>query len=590
MESMKRSVTCGALRAADAGKAVTLNGWIHRHRDHGGIRFFDLRDRYGLTQVVIDADADADLRAVSDQLKFEYCVAVEGVVRARPGSMANPHMPTGEIEVKATKIAILSTCDVLPFMIDEKADAREDTRFTYRYLDLRTAVMQRNIALRHRAAFATREYLTGRGFFEIETPMFIKSTPEGARDYLVPSRLNPGKFYALPQSPQLYKQILMVSGFDRYFQIARCFRDEDARGDRQPEFTQIDIELSFVSREDVFDLVEGLMAHIFKQSIDRAITTPFLRLPYDEAMNIYGSDKPDLRFGLEMKDFAAIAKKGGFEVFKKVVEGGGAVKALVAPGCGEYSRKQITDLEAVAKVYGAAGLAWMKVTAAGLEGGVSKFFLEQAAEITSFLGARAGDLILLVGADFRKACVSLGAVRSQLGRDLGLADPKEFKFCWIVDFPLFEWNEEEKKWDPAHHMFTMPQERFLADFEKRPGEVKGDLYDLVCNGVELASGSIRIHDPELQKRIFRFLGISDEQAQQRFGFLLEAFKYGPPPHGGIAPGFDRLVAMMAGETTIRDVIAFPKNTLGQCPMDDSPSVVDARQLEDLHIRVVEKKG
>ena len=589
MESMKRSVTCGALRAADAGKAVTLNGWIHRHRDHGGIRFFDLRDRYGLTQVVIDADADADLRAVSDQLKFEYCVAVEGVVRARPGSMANPHMPTGEIEVKATKIAILSTCDVLPFMIDEKADAREDTRFTYRYLDLRTAVMQRNIALRHRAAFATREYLTGRGFFEIETPMFIKSTPEGARDYLVPSRLNPGKFYALPQSPQLYKQILMVSGFDRYFQIARCFRDEDARGDRQPEFTQIDIELSFVSREDVFDLVEGLMAHIFKQSIDRAITTPFLRLPYDEAMNIYGSDKPDLRFGLEMKDFAAIAKKGGFEVFKKVVEGGGAVKALVAPGCGEYSRKQITDLEAVAKVYGAAGLAWMKVTAAGLEGGVSKFFLEQAAEITSFLGARAGDLILLVGADFRKACVSLGAVRSQLGRDLGLADPKEFKFCWIVDFPLFEWNEEEKKWDPAHHMFTMPQERFLADFEKRPGEVKGDLYDLVCNGVELASGSIRIHDPELQKRIFRFLGISDEQAQQRFGFLLEAFKYGPPPHGGIAPGFDRLVAMMAGETTIRDVIAFPKNTLGQCPMDDSPSVVDARQLEDLHIRVVEKK-
>ncbi len=331
------------------------------------------------------------------------------------------------------------------------------------------------------------------------------------------------------------------------------------------------------------------MAHIFKQSIDRAITTPFLRLPYDEAMNIYGSDKPDLRFGLEMKDFAAIAKKGGFEVFKKVVEGGGAVKALVAPGCGEYSRKQITDLEAVAKVYGAAGLAWMKVTAAGLEGGVSKFFLEQAAEITSFLGARAGDLILLVGADFRKACVSLGAVRSQLGRDLGLADPKEFKFCWIVDFPLFEWNEEEKKWDPAHHMFTMPQERFLADFEKRPGEVKGDLYDLVCNGVELASGSIRIHDPELQKRIFRFLGISDEQAQQRFGFLLEAFKYGPPPHGGIAPGFDRLVAMMAGETTIRDVIAFPKNTLGQCPMDDSPSVVDARQLEDLHIRVVEKK-
>ncbi|MGA2977000.1 MAG: aspartate--tRNA ligase [Spirochaetia bacterium] len=586
---MKRSLTCGALRAADAGKTVTLNGWVHRHRDHGGIRFFDIRDRYGITQVVVDADAPAELRAVSEQLKFEYCVAVEGIVRARPPAMANPNMPTGEIEVKAQRMAILSRCEVLPFMIDERADAREDTRFTYRYLDLRTAAMQRNIALRHRAAFATREYLAGLGFYEIETPMFIKSTPEGARDYLVPSRLNPGRFYALPQSPQLYKQILMVSGFDRYFQIARCFRDEDARGDRQPEFTQIDIEMSFVSREDVFDLVEGLMVHIFKQSIGRDVTVPFQRLPYDEAMNLYGSDKPDLRFGLQLKDFGPFARKGGFEVFRKVVEAGGAVKALVAPGCGAYSRKQITDLEAVAKVYGAAGLAWMKVTDTGLDGGIAKFFTEQAVDIRSALGAEPGDLILLVGADFRKACVSLGAVRTQMGKDLALADPKEFKFCWIIDFPLFEWNEEEKKWDPAHHMFTMPQERFLSDFEKRPGEVKGDLYDLVCNGVELASGSIRIHDPELQKRIFRFLGISDEQAQKRFGFLLEAFRYGPPPHGGIAPGFDRLVAMMAGESTIRDVIAFPKNTLGQCPMDDSPSEVDPRQLEDLHIRMVERK-
>ena len=589
MESMKRSVTCGALRAGDAGTAVTLNGWVHRHRDHGGIRFFDIRDRYGITQVVVDADAPAELRTVSEELKFEYCIAVEGTVRARPGTMANPNMPTGAIEVKAARIVVLSRCEVLPFMIDEKADAKEDTRLTYRYLDLRTGTMQRNIALRHKAAFATREYLVRKGFYEIETPMFIKSTPEGARDYLVPSRLNPGRFYALPQSPQLYKQILMVSGFDRYFQIARCFRDEDARGDRQPEFTQIDIEMSFVSREDVFELVEGLMAHIFKESIGKDITVPFQRLAYDEAMNLYGSDKPDLRFDMTMKDFGPIAAKSTFEVFRKVVEAGGVVKALVAPGCGEYSRKQITELEAVAKVYGAAGLAWMKVTEAGLDGGVSKFFVEQAADIRSTLGAKPGDLVLLVGADFRTACVSLGAVRAQLGRDLKLADPAAFKFCWIIDFPLFEWNAEEKKWDPAHHMFTMPQERFLADFEKRPGEVKGDLYDLVCNGVELASGSIRIHDPALQKRIFSFLGFSEEQAQKRFGFLLEAFRYGPPPHGGIAPGFDRLVAMMAGETTIRDVIAFPKNTLGQCPMDDSPSEVDPRQLEDLHIRVVEKK-
>jgi aspartyl-tRNA synthetase len=590
MESMKRSVTCGALRASDEGRAVTLNGWVHRHRDHGGIRFFDIRDRYGLTQVVVDADAPAELRLVSEELKFEYCIAVEGTVRVRPPAMANPHMPTGEIEVHAARIVILSRCETLPFMIDERADAREDTRFKYRYLDLRTDAMQRNIALRHRAALATREYLSARGFLEIETPVFIKSTPEGARDYLVPSRLNPGRFYALPQSPQLYKQILMVSGFDRYFQIARCFRDEDARGDRQPEFTQIDIEMSFVSREDVFELVEGLFLSIFTRSIGQEITAPFTRLSYDDAMNLYGSDKPDLRFGPQMQDFASFAKTGGFEVFKKVVESGGVVKALVAPGCGEYSRKQITDLEAVAKVYGAAGLAWMKVTDAGLEGGISKFYAEQAAAIRTALGARPGDLLLMVGADFRKACLSLGAVRVQLGKDLKLADSREFKFCWIIDFPLFEWNEEGKKWDPAHHMFTMPQERFLADFEKRPQEVKGDLYDLVCNGVELASGSIRIHDPELQKRIFRFLGISDEQAQQRFGFLLEAFRYGPPPHGGIAPGFDRLVAMMAGESTIRDVIPFPKNTLGQCPMDDSPSEVDSKQLEELHIRIVEKKA
>jgi aspartyl-tRNA synthetase len=589
MESMKRSVTCGALRAADAGKSVTLNGWVHRHRDHGGIRFFDIRDRYGLTQVVVDADAPAELRTASEELKFEYCVAIGGTVRARPPAMANPNMPTGEIEVKVERIEILSRCAVLPFMIDEKADAREDTRFKYRYLDLRTGAMQRNIALRHRAALAAREFLSSRGFFEIDTPMFIKSTPEGARDYLVPSRLNPGRFYALPQSPQLYKQILMVSGFDRYFQIARCFRDEDARGDRQPEFTQIDIEMSFVSREDVFELVEGLFLNIFTKSIGKEITVPFQRLAYEEAMNLYGSDKPDLRFGMQMKEFGPFAEKGGFEVFKKVMEAGGVVKALVAPGCGEYSRKQITELETIAKVYGAAGLAWMKVTESGLEGGISKFYADQATAIRSALSAKPGDLVLMVGAEFRKACLSLGAVRAQLGKDLKLAASGEFKFCWIIDFPLFEWNDEQKKWDPAHHMFTMPQERFLADFENRPAEVKGDLYDLVCNGVELASGSIRIHDAELQKRIFRFLGISDEQAQSRFGFLLEAFRYGPPPHGGIAPGFDRLVAMMAGESTIREVIPFPKNTLGQCPMDDSPSEVDPKQLEELNIRIVEKK-
>jgi len=586
MERLKRTATCGELRAADAGRRVILNGWVHRHRDPGGVRFGDVRDRYGVTQVVVDADAPEALRALAQELKFEYCIAVEGEVRPRPAAMANPRMPTGEIEVRAASIEVLSRCETLPFMVDEKSDAKEDSRLRWRYLDLRSCSMQRKIALRHQAAWATREYLVGKGFYEIDPPLFIRSTPEGARDFLVPSRVNPGRFYALPQSPQLFKQILMVAGFDRYFQIARCFRDEDARGDRQPEFTQIDIEMSFVSREDVCTLVEGLFDHIFTSCLGTGLTTPFPRLPYDEALERYGSDKPDLRFGMELQDFTPFVASGGFDAFKKVVANGGTVKALVAPGCGEFSRKKIGELEETAKVYGAAGLASMKVTQAGLEGGVAKFFASRAPEIVAALGAAPGDLVLLVGAERRIACLSLGAARSQLGRELGLAKADEFRFCWIVDFPLFEWNAEAKKWDPAHHMFSMPQERFLADFEQRPAEVKGDLYDLVCNGVELASGSIRIHDSELQRRVFRFLGMSDAEAERRFGFLLEAFKYGPPPHGGIAPGFDRLVALMAGETTIREVIAFPKNTAGVSPMDESPSVVDAHQLEELHLRIV----
>jgi aspartyl-tRNA synthetase len=586
MERMKRTATCGELRAADAGRRVTLNGWVHRHRDHGGVRFIDVRDRYGLTQVVVDADASEALRSLAQSLKFEYCIAVEGEVRPRPPAMANPRMPTGEIEIRASAIEVLSRCETLPFMVDETSDAKEDSRLRWRYLDLRSFSMQRKIALRHRAAWATREYLVGRGFYEIDTPLFIRSTPEGARDFLVPSRVNPGRFYALPQSPQLFKQILMVAGFDKYFQIARCFRDEDARGDRQPEFSQIDIEMSFVSREDVFALVEGLFAHIFTTCLGKDLAVPFPRLAFDEAMDRYGSDKPDLRFGLELQDFGPFVAAGGFEAFRRVAADGGIVKALVAPGCGEFSRKRIGELEETAKVYGAAGLASMKVTAAGLEGGVAKFYAAQAADIVAALGAKPGDLVLLVGADRRTASIALGAVRTQLGRELGLAKAGEFRFCWIVDFPLFEWNADLKKWDPAHHMFTMPQERFIADFERRPAEVKGDLYDLVANGVELASGSIRIHDSDLQRRVFRFLGMSDAEAERRFGFLLEAFKYGAPPHGGIAPGFDRLVALMAGETTIREVIAFPKNTAGISPMDDSPSEVDAGQLDELHLRIV----
>ncbi|MFW5712909.1 MAG: aspartate--tRNA ligase [Spirochaetia bacterium] len=582
---MKRTATCGELEKSRTGNEVVLNGWVHRTRDHGGIHFVSLRDRYGVTQVVIDEDAPAELQAIARDLKREYCIAVIGVVRARPDEMVNPDMDTGDIEVQAKEIEILSRCEPLPFNIDERTDAKEELRLTYRYLDLRSFSMQRKIKLRADATFAVREYLKGRGFMEIETPSMIRSTPEGARDFLVPARLHPGKFYALPQSPQLFKQLLMVSGFDRYFQIAHCFRDEDARGDRQPEHTQIDMEMSFVSKEDVFEVIEGMLAHVFKQALNIDLETPFVRLSYHDAMNKYGSDKPDLRYDLEMQDFGKIAAKSGFNAFKSVVESGGTVKALVAPGCASYSRKQIDQLEKDAKIYGAKGLAWMKVGDEGLDGGVAKFFSEQADEIISSLGAKAGDLILAVADKWNTACTSLGAVRSRLGKDLGLATPGEFRFGWVIDFPLFEWDEEDQRWEAAHHMFTMPQEQYLDSMEENPGEVKGDLYDLVCNGYEMASGSIRIHDPEIQKRIFNIVGFSEEEAERRFGFLLKAFQYGPPPHGGIAPGLDRLIMVMAQEDSIKEVIAFPKNNVGASPMDDCPAPVDQDQLDMLHLEL-----
>ena len=588
MEKYKRTVTCGELRASDAGAAITLNGWVHRNRDHGGVHFVDLRDRYGITQVVIDQDASDELTEVTSQLKFEYVIAVEGTVRTRPESMVNREIPTGEIEVAASAIHILTRSETLPFMVDESSDAKEDLRLKYRYIDLRSFAMQRRMKLRHDVSFRIREYLHNHGFYEMETPTMIRSTPEGARDFLVPSRLHPGKFYALPQSPQLYKQILMVSGFDRYFQIAHCFRDEDARGDRQIEHTQIDIEMSFVSKDDVFAVIEGMLSHVFDHTMDRPLETPFQRIPYDDAMNRYGSDKPDLRFDLELRDFARFVDGSEFNVFKTVVADGGSVKALQVPGCGTYSRKDITDLEEVAKTYGARGLAWMKVTDAGLDGGIAKFFPSEAAGIIEWLRAEPGDLLLFVADRWKTACTALGAVRLRLGRDLELFDRNEFRFAWIVDFPLFDWNSEEEHWEASHHMFTMPQERYLETLEKDPGSVKGDLYDLTCNGVELASGSIRIHDPNLQKRIFDIVGFPEEEAQRRFGFLLEAFRYGAPPHGGIAPGLDRLVMLLAGENTIREVIAFPKTTLGTNPMDDSPSEVDAKQLDELSIRVVRR--
>ena len=610
---MKRNAGCGSLRKADAGRRVILNGWVHRKRDHGGIFFINLRDREGLTQVVADTSSGgeaAELAALCAELRNEFCIAVEGTVRERPGDMVNPEMATGEIEVLASKILVLSRCEVLPFQIDEESKAGEDLRLKYRYLDLRSAAMQNRIRLRSEVSFAVREWMTAQGFYEIETPTFIKSTPEGARDYLVPSRLYPGKFYALPQSPQLYKQILMVAGFDKYFQIARCYRDEDARGDRQPEFTQIDIEMSFVGRDDVLAMTEGLFGHVFKKTMNLELPAPFKRLTYEAAMERYGSDKPDLRFDMPLQDFAPFVETGGFQAFKDalsrgeearqqaaakgVTAPGGAVKALVVKGGAEYSRKRIEELEAQAKIYQAKGMAWMKVVAGNapeggspsLEGGVAKFFADNAAQIISGLGAEAGDLILIVADPKRRvANTALGAVRSKLGKELGLCDPGRFEFVWILDFPMFEFNEEENRWEAAHHMFTWPQEKYHSTLERDPGAVKGDLYDLVLNGYELASGSIRIHDPELQKRIFNIVGFKPEEAERKFGFLTGAFKYGAPPHGGIAPGLDRLVMLMAGQTSIKEVIAFPKNSFAVSPMDDSPGEVDQKQLDELRITI-----
>lgn len=593
MERLQRTHHCAELRADHAGTEAILNGWVHRTRDHGGLRFIDVRDWRGMTQVVVGDDAPDSVAAVAAELKSEYCVAIRGIVHERPETMRNPDLATGAIEVRAVEIVVLSVSATPPFVIDEVSEARDDLRLKYRYLDLRSFSMQRKLRLRHTVLQATRAFLSAQGFVEIETPTLIRSTPEGARDFLVPSRLHPGRFYALPQSPQLFKQILMVSGFDRYFQIAHCFRDEDARGDRQIEHSQIDIEMSFVRKEDVFAVVEGLIAAIFRAGLGIELETPFRRLTYHDAMNTYGSDRPDLRFALELVDFTAIGRTGRFGVFTQVAESGGVIKALRVPGAAGYSRKRIEELEAVAKTYGARGLAWMKVAgpteAPVLEGGIAKFFVDRSDAVLAATAAEPGDLLLFVADRWRVAATAAGAVRARLGADLGLAGDG-FRFAWVVDFPLFEWDEEHQAWAAAHHMFTMPQARYLDTLESDPGAVTGELYDLVGNGLELASGSIRIHDAELQERIFRIVGFSREEARRRFGFLLDAFAYGPPPHGGIAPGLDRLVMLMAGEDSIREVIAFPKTVTGASPMDDAPGAVDAAQLAELGLQSAPRRS
>ena len=609
MENSKRTVTCGELRKGDVGKNVVLNGWVSRSRDLGGLVFIQLRDRYGITQVMVGDGASDEVKKIASSLKSEYCIAVSGVVAARSEKDVNPDMATGEIEVEAKEIEIFTTSQELPFSIEEVRQKdgtivlpNEDLRLKYRYLDLRREPMQKNIILRSQVTFATREYLTGKGFLEIETPTFIKSTPEGARDYLVPSRVHPGKFYSLPQSPQLYKQLLMVSGFDKYFQIARCYRDEDARGDRQPEFTQIDMEMSFTNREEVLTTTEGMMQYIFKKTLNYELPAKFDRISWDDAFDLYGSDKPDLRFDLKMQDAAFMADLSDFNAFKagaanaaKEIERHkrSGLKALVVKNVADkYSRKMIEALESVAKINHAKGLAWMKVDAEGkFEGGISKFFAGKESEICGKLGAEKNDLLLFVSDEkWQVACVALGAVRKQLGKDLNLYNPAdEFHFAWIIDFPYFAWNEDENKWETEHHMFTLPQKKYWDTLESDPGAVKGDLYDLVLNGYELASGSMRINDPALQERIFEIVGYSRERAEKAFGFLVQAFKFGAPPHGGIAPGLDRLVMLMRHEESIHEVIAFPKNNLAMSPMDECPSYVDDSQLDELHIKCTEKE-
>ncbi len=583
---LKRTKTCGDLRVSDVGASVVLSGWIASWRDHGGIRFLNLRDRYGVTQAVVDELSPKEAHMTGASLRDEYCIAVAGVVRLRPADMANADQATGAIELAVAEIEVLSTCDRLPFAIGESVDAREELRQTYRYLDLRSGVMQRNLALRSVATAEVRAALTDQGFLEVETPTMVRSTPEGARDFIVPSRVSPGRFYALPQSPQIFKQLLMVSGLDRYFQIARCYRDEDTRGDRQPEFTQIDIEASFVEMEDIFTTVETMLNRVFERCLGQKLDTPFPRITHDEAIDRYGSENPDLRFELPLLDFGAVAEKTEFNVFRSVIAEGGVVKALRVSG-ENLSRARIDALEKYAKEHGAKGLAWTRVTAEGFDGGIARFLEEVSSQAIATLEASSGDVVLFVADKRQIACESLGAVRTALGSERQL---KGHRFCWVTDFPLFEWNDDEQRWDPTHHPFSMPKEQDLERLKSDPGSVRGQVYDLVLDGVELGSGSIRIHDRFLQERIFEMIGIDNDEAQKRFGFMLEAFRYGPPPHGGVAFGLDRLVMLMGGLPTIREVIAFPKNTAMASLMDGSPSLVDIDQLNQVGLQVTDREG
>ena len=589
---MYKTHSCGELRASHIGQKVALAGWVHRRRDHGGVVFLDLRDRYGLIQITINPNLSKETLDTVANIRFEWVLQVAGTVQKRPQGMENPNMATGEIEVIASEINVLNPAKTLPFMINngDTNEADEATRLKYRYLDLRRERMKNNIILRHRVVKFMRDYLDQQGFIEIETPILFKATPEGARDYLVPSRVYPGQFYALPQSPQQLKQLLMVAGMDRYFQIARCFRDEDQRGDRQPEFTQLDIEMSFVQREDILAMVEGLYTAMITEVTPhkRILSSPWPMLSYTEAVEKYGSDKPDLRFGMQLMDVSDIFAKSDFRVFQSALEAGGMIKCIVAPASADMSRREVDELTDVAKSFGAKGLATLAVTAEGVKGSAAKFVkVEEVEAVKSKINAKQGDLILFAADQRVIVNKALGGLRLVFRDKLNLADKDVMAFAWVVDFPMFEWNEEEKKWDAAHHPFTMPKMEDLPKFETNPGEIFSDAYDMVCNGYEMASGSIRIHRRDIQTKIFQLLGLKDEEIQLKFGHMLEAFEYGAPPHGGVAPGIDRLVMLLADEPNIREVIAFPKNQVARDVMADAPSSVETKQLKELHIKIAE---
>ena len=561
-------------------------GWVQRRRDHGGLIFIDLRDREGVVQLALDPDRDLASLQKAEQVRNEFVLAAKGTVSPRPAGTVNPKMKTGEVEVEISELKILNRSETPPFMLDEFTEVAENIRLKYRFLDLRRPALQSNMLMRHLVAKTVRNYLDGQGFIEVETPVLTKSTPEGARDYLVPSRVNTGSFYALPQSPQLFKQLLMVSGFDRYFQIVKCFRDEDLRADRQPEFTQIDCELSYVNRDDVMEVMEGMIAAIFKEAIGVEVQLPMARLTYAEALERFGVDNPDLRFDLELVTITDLVARSDFKVFADVAASGGLVKALNVKGCATFSRKELDDLTDFVKIYGAKGLAWVKVNEDGWQSPIAKFFKEdELAALNDKLGAEVGDLLLFMADKPSVANEALGRLRGHLGQKLGLADKQDYKFVWITDFPLFEYDEDEKRHVAVHHPFTSPLEEDIPLLDTEPGKVRAQAYDLVLNGSEVGGGSIRIHDQSVQSRMFKMLGIDAEEQREKFGFLLDALSFGAPPHGGIAFGLDRLMMILTGADSIRDVIAFPKTQKATCLLSDAPSVASEKQLQELGIRL-----